>query len=305
MIAFRRLLRYLSHIRFLSLMTLSAKIGFAIFALVIVSVSDSAGAERSGFSIKSVAGWVRPVRPDEYVDLSTSGEQTGVDYLLVDNQFRVTGITTERYHHRAKRVLSTAALGDVSEIRFEFEPSYQKLLIHHIRILRGGMEIDALKPGEIKVIQQETNLDERIYNGTLSALVFLNDVRVADVIDYAYTVVGDNPALGGRFASQFYLGNIEPVERLRCRLLWPVARKLNTLKQRTELEPTVTRQGQEIEYTWETTKVKALEYEDAVPDWFKVSPSVELSEFESWEDVARWNASLFQSKSSLPAELAK
>src|SRR5207244_9163761 len=104
--------------------------------------------------------------------------------------------------------------------------SYQELVIHHIRIIRGNETINALKPKEIKVIQQEKDLNQQLYNGTLSAIVFLDDVRQGDVIDYAYSINGENPVMRGRFADSFTVALSEPVEKLIWRLLYPAPRSL-------------------------------------------------------------------------------
>ena len=57
-----------------------------------------------------------------------------------------------------------------------------------------------LKPSEIKMIQEEADLDQQLYNGTSAAVIFVNDVRVGDVVvEYAYTITGENPVSGRTF----------------------------------------------------------------------------------------------------------
>jgi hypothetical protein len=76
---------------------------------------------------------------------------------------------------------------------FYFEPSYQQLSIHFVRVLRGSAVINSLDPSEVKMIQEEDELDQQLYNGTTAAVIFVNDIRVGDVLEYAYTISGDNP----------------------------------------------------------------------------------------------------------------
>jgi hypothetical protein len=47
-------------------------------------------------------------------------------------------------------------------------------------------------------------------------------VRAGDQIEYAFSVVGDNPIYGGRFAYSFYLGTNEPIDVVSFRIIAPV-----------------------------------------------------------------------------------
>ena len=135
-------------------------------------------------------------------------------FLLDDHQIKVGQKRLNATTTTCRRIETAAGLSDVSQLKFYFEPSYQQLAIHFIRIRRDGALIDALKPSEIKVIQQEEDLNQQLYNGTLAALIFLNDLRVGDIVDYAYTVSGENPVLGGRFAETLYLADRQPIQHL-------------------------------------------------------------------------------------------
>ena len=210
---------------------------------------------------------------------------TKATYLLLDHQIHVSAATVERYERRAKKVFTAAALADAAQIAIEFEPSYQKLAIHHVRIQRGAQVIDALKPGEIKVIQQEDELDQQLYNGRLSALIVLNDVRQGDVIDYAYTITGSNPVLAGRYADTYVLADTLPVARLRWRLLYPTQRKIDHKIRGVELTTAIRQLGAETECQWQRDTVAAAQYEDDAPSWYEPLPTVQLSEFATWGDV--------------------
>src|SRR5438270_4573548 len=47
-------------------------------------------------------------------------------------------------------------------------------------------------------------------------------------------------------------------------------------------------------FTWERHDVPALDVEDDTPDWFDPYDHVQVSEFASWSDVAKWADTLFQ-----------
>ena len=208
--------------------------------------------------------------------------------LLEDLQVKVSATTVERYYHFTTRIDNASGLDDLSQIRFYYEPSYQQLAIHYVRILRDKQSLNALRPSEIKIIQQEDALDQQLYNGTQAALIFVNDLRVGDVVEYAYTITGQNPVLGGRFADTFYLAQDEPVEEFHLRLLYPTNRELFIKNENTDLQPGKQLIGDSTEYTWQQKYVREIKPDGSTPSWFSPFPRITVSEFGTWSDVVNW-----------------
>ena len=273
--------------------------GFAISLAIICFCANSALAKPS-FSVTPEPAWTTKgitVEPGR----SAGGLPSSI--ILNDEEVRVSARDVESFYHRTQRVDSSAGLEKVSQLRFYFEPSYQKLSIHFIRIIRGNQTIDGLKPSEIKVVQTEDELDDQLYNGTLVAVTFLNDIRVGDIVDYAYTVTGDNPVFGGRYAQRFRLGAREPIQKSRIRILWPPDRVLQIRSHGTSLEPRVSSRGNEKEYLWEASDVPPVDFEDSAPPWFDRFPSFTVSEFANWQAVVQWALPLYRADEPLTTEL--
>ncbi|HEU4388604.1 MAG TPA: DUF3857 domain-containing protein, partial [Blastocatellia bacterium] len=209
-----------------------------ILALSIILAASCTAAANQNFSVKPSPAWVEKLPPAAAI-APDSEDNSGVIEILGDYQYRVTATGTEHYYHRIRKLVSSPALEDSAEIKVDFEPSYQELVIHHVSIIRNGTTINALRPNEIKVIQRENDLYQRIYNGTLTALIFPNDVRVGDVIDYAFSVNGDNPVLGGRFVGTFRFAESDPVRRLRWRLIVPSSRAIYLRNQNSDIKPEI------------------------------------------------------------------
>ena len=273
--------------------------GLWLAAAAVVFVTAEVAFAGKSFTVRPVPVWVRQVETPA-ASSADGEERSGSLFLLDDHQTRVEGQKTERFCRHVKKVLSATGLEAESELQLVFEPSYQTLVIHHVRILRGGRVINALDPSEINVIQQESELDQRIYNGQLSAIVVLKDVRVGDQIDYAYTVAGDNPVMGGRFDDDFYLADAEPIRRLYRRLVWPTGRKLFMRPSNTEAQPLVSEARGVTEYLWGGENVAAVAYEEGAPAWYDPTPRVRLSEFENWGEVVRWALPLYQVREFSP-----
>jgi transglutaminase-like putative cysteine protease len=272
-----------------------------VWAALLLAFACASAAAKPNFTVQPPPAWVLPAATPQTTDSNAADAESGVRYLVDDRQERVTSKGTQDYYHVVELLKTAAAVEQVSQLQLDFEPSFQSLVIHHIRILRGGQAINVLRPSEIQIIQQEKELDQRLFNGTLSAVVVLNDVRPGDVIDYDWSVNGDNPVLAGNFADTFTLAEQDPVDYLRFRLLWPSSRKLFLRPRQTDLQPAVNRTGGETEYAWERRDVPAVEAEDSAPSWFEPTPNVQLSEFETWGDVARWAAPLYEAKALSPA----
>lgn len=121
-----------------------------ILLVTLVLTTRGSSLAKTSFLVKPPPLWVEPLSPNPNSNALANEAVNGILYVLVDQQFRVTGSGTQRYYRRVKRVLSTAGLENVSQIQIEFEPSYQELVFHHLRILRGDATIDGLNPHEIK-----------------------------------------------------------------------------------------------------------------------------------------------------------
>lgn len=118
------------------------------------------------------------------------------------------------YYKKAFKTLTDAGVQNISELSINFDPLYEQLIFHSIRIIRSNETINRLNLSQFKVIQQEKDLSKHLYDGTLSAVLFLEDVRKGDVVEYSYTLKGANPIFKGKY-SDFYQTNFSvPVAQL-------------------------------------------------------------------------------------------
>ncbi|HWS89363.1 MAG TPA: DUF3857 domain-containing transglutaminase family protein [Pyrinomonadaceae bacterium] len=271
----------------------------ALWAALLVALASAPAAARPDFTVQPPPAWVRPVSPP--ADADRREPESGLRCMLDDRQVRVTAAGSENFYHYVSQVTTSAAVEEASQLQLDFEPSYQKLVIHHVNVIRAGQTINALRPSEISVIRREDELHEQLFNGTLSAIVVINDVRPGDIIDYAFSVNGDNPVLAGSYADSLALAHSDTCALLRVRLLWPAARKLHMRARQTDLQPAVTEGPDEVEYVWERRDAPAADYDDSTPTWYDPTPYVQLSEFGTWADVARWAAPLYEPGELSPA----
>jgi hypothetical protein len=96
-------------------------------------------------------------------------------------------------------VVNNVGVQNASEINISFDPAYETISFHFIRIIRNGEIINKYKEKEIKVIQREDNLESKIYDGSLTAYLSLSDIRLGDIIEYSYTIKGRNPIFNNKY----------------------------------------------------------------------------------------------------------
>ncbi|WP_158623476.1 DUF3857 domain-containing protein [Corallococcus sp. CA053C] len=207
----------------------------------------------------------------------------------------MSGNSRTHYRHTARKVLSSQGVEQASNIQFHFDPTYEQLTVHGIWRLREGHREDVFKPADARVIQQESELQQQLYNGTLSVVPFLHDVRVGDMLEVAYTLEGSNPVFAGRFSDVASIGYSVPVAHWSYRLLWPEDRPLFARDfGRPGLTHSERKHDGVHELTWERRNVPAVHAEDKVPGWEPVFSWLQLTEYKDWNDVARWSSALFQ-----------
>lgn len=261
--------------------------------LTLAPAASGLAASYGDFDVAAAPSWTDSVPVDLAASTPRDSARFGIHDLLLDHQVRVTASGEEHFSRTVRKVLSPSGVQNASELMFDFDPSFERLVLHHVEIVRDGKRVNALKPSEIRVIEKEDDAADRIYDGDLTALVFLGDVRPGDVLDYSWSTVGRNPLLGGRYVDEIDFSPSVPAAHIRHRILWPAVRKLSYRASDRELLPAVSSRGGVETFVWEQRNVEPVELEDDTPAWFEPWRFVQLSEFEDWNSVAKWAADLF------------
>lgn len=250
------------------------------------------------FFVGPAPKWVDTVSVDTNATLPAGEVRYGTYALLDDHQVNA-GATTTNYYRRVRKVISPTGVQNASEVSFDFDPTYERLILHDITILRDGKRKSVLDPATVRVIEKEDEQNDHLYDGILSAIAFVNDVRPGDVLDYSWSLEGANPLLGGRFADTFDLAADLPTKLIRHRLIFN--RPLHYRSTIPGVEPAIANGV----YTWSRSDVPAINVEDNIPDWYDPYDHIQVSEFGSWRDIALWSDSLFQLNAPSRAAVTK
>ncbi len=203
----------------------------------------------------------------------------------------------------AIKILSETGVENNSKISIEFEPSYQQVIFHFVRIIRGKNVINKLQLSKIKSLQQERELDKHLYNGSLTAVQILDDVRKGDMLEYSYTIKGVNPIFYNKYAEKYDTRFSVPVCQLFYKLIVPKERQVEIKNYGTAVQPSIISTPTETVYQWSIDDSPPLKPESDIPTWYDSYPMIMVSEYKSWKEVNDWALSLFTPEVYLSSSL--
>ncbi len=273
---------------------------FLAWLAFLATVQARAGA---GPAVQPPPQWVMPRSFDRPRSGDAVDPSRDYRWLLADRQINVQ--SNESFVHEVRQTLTSAGVQFGSHILIHYDPACQSLTFHWARLWRGTNKLDRLDPSKVHLGQAGLYTEEWLLSSGKSAILPLDDVRVGDIIDYAYTLKGNNPALDGMYCDAVQLQFEQPVDRAVTRLIWPSSRRLYIKNHLTDIQPAVFRKTNAVEFTWVVSHAPGLLLEPPSPVWYDPYPWVQLSEFQKWPDVNRWALRLFTTTNPLSPELAR
>ncbi len=228
--------------------------------------------------------------------------QGGYFFELVEHQVQVE--KQADYHHLIRQIVSNNGIQNGSEISVSFDPAFEKLEFHEITVWRDNKPQNRLKASAFKVLADEKELSNFIYQGSYSALCILDDIRKGDRIEYAYTVTGRNPIFQDKYCDFLYFQFSQNVEHQYTALICSSQRNLHIKAFNKLTDPKITEENGFKRYEWEDFQVKPALDDDAAPAWFDARALVQVSQFNSWAEVADWALSINHPKTDIKGELA-
>jgi lipoprotein NlpI/transglutaminase-like putative cysteine protease len=245
------------------------------------------------YSVGPAPSWVVPAE----VPATSTVEAAPMHYRFIDEQVRVDGRSMAEYTRVVRVVNQTAGLPVASQIELEFDPSYQTLALHRLDVQRQGTRLNKIDTQRIQLLQREKGLEQSMYDGRATLSVVLDDVRVGDEIDIAYTVTGLNPVFAGKFVHHSWMSSHRgPVALYQVRLLAPADRVIHTRVGPADVVSQSKTLGAMKETTWRRSAAPALRAEPGALPSVWLAEQISFSEFADWAAVATWGESLFKPK---------
>lgn len=277
-----------------------------LFRIILVALSlspfflmEAAIDPNTRHSISPIPTWIKS-QDFALVPVPVKPTQVNLQYLLIDTQRNWEEKSI--YRHFAIKTLTQTGIEKISQLQIDFDPSCNEVIMHSVRVYRDGEWLDRLELARYNVIQRETDLEKNLYNGDLTLVYFLEDIREGDILDYSYTIKGTYPLFSSHFSDRFYTQRDFSVEKISFRLLGAPHHSFFIKSFNTSIESTISDLSPTLrEWCWETSETLPYSYEKGQPVWYHPLGHVEISEYATWEEVAKKLLPFYQ----LPPDLTQ
>jgi lipoprotein NlpI/transglutaminase-like putative cysteine protease len=244
-----------------------------------------------GYRIGPTPTWVVAAKEPQ----TATVEPAPMHYRVIDEQTRLLGKSETNYLHVVRVIDEAAGLEGAAHIEIDFDPSYQKLTLHHLELVREGQRSSRLGK-RYPLLRRETQLEKQMYDGRQTLSIVVDDVRVGDEIDYDYSLAGSNPVFGDKFVRTLWMRNVRGPEALhQVRLLAPLARDIHYRNPDKAMRVTTRMLGDFRELLFRREAVPRLSVDPQAPYNSLLAEQLQFSEFTDWSEVARWGSVLFAS----------
>src|SRR5262249_35294041 len=141
-------------------------------------------------SVTAIPSWADQQSYDLHPEADVSD---GLCILLRDTQVDLTGEVQAVFNRVAYRVVTQAGAARGAQFSGVFDPSLQRLEVHHVRVIRGESVMEHARADDFELMRREQNLERRVLDGRLTASLIIPDVRPGDIIEQCWTIHGGNP----------------------------------------------------------------------------------------------------------------
>jgi len=228
--------------------------------------------------------------------------EDGAVYLLDQRVYQVhpTGLSN-RFGQQVVKILNKKGVEDFRAQYVAFTPETQEVKVQAARVYKPSGEVIE---GQGPYIWPISNPSGGLYY-SYSALVYgFTKLEPGDVVEFRYRLntIAETNIYADYFGNLAYFRGEQPKQRFKVVYITPKSREFFYRTVRSELEPTVTEQGEERIYAWEATGVPKIKSEPHMPGDSEVTPYVHISTFRDWQALTEWYWGLVQDQFTLDAK---
>lgn len=254
-------------------------------------LAETVDPARSRIDFGPVPSWVEQ---PEWPDGAEVPAASGLRYLLVDDQWNAALPSPVSYRRLVLEIVDRAGLEEGGRFSIGFQPDFHAVTLHAIRLRRDGRWLDRTQASRIDILRTEDDAGVGILDGWRTASLLIPDVRVGDVVDFAYSVSGTNPVFGELRSAAFSAAYSQGAAMRLVRALGPAATPLQwRVTGPTEYAMTTSVSGGVEARRFVALPMPAVQSEDGAPDGFDGFGAIAFSNARDWGEVVRWARPLF------------
>lgn len=228
----------------------------------------------------------------------------GLCTLLNDTQVDLCGPRRAWHVRSAERVVTTTGAERAAQFNVSFNPTFEELHIHFIRVIRDGVVTDHALPDNFEIFRRERRLERLVLDGRLSVTLITPDVRAGDLIETSYTIYGTNPALGDMHTAWIGFEWSAPILDTRHRLRHPINRPVATRAYCNPPSEVRTEDDGVADRRWRAHARTAPDPIELAPPWTPTTAEIQFSEAPTWGAVSALFTPLYAEIGPPPEDLA-
>jgi hypothetical protein len=236
--------------------------------------------------------WIQKVKMDEGKEISRYNIKSGMYFALIDYQQNFK--EEVEFNHYAIKIVSFSGVENASKIQVTYDTSYQSFHFHYAFIRRNGKLIDRTNEVSFEIIKNETQLKSNIYSGTVTSLAVLNDIRKDDILEYAYSLKGDNPVYEGAKFGWVPLQDINYSDKISLKYLYPQDEQFFYNCVGCNEEEVVVETLDDLRViSIERNEAQPMKYDPQMPSWYIPFDYFIISSTNEWSEVVNWGLNVF------------
>lgn len=275
-----------------------------------MSIRKVVSVEQAEWRLAPPPAWVQGAEPDwDFVP----PEGYAIDFPLLHEQHDVA---TQSFSFRSiRRLLTHAAVQALGQVEIDFDPAAHRLLIHEVAIwrknasgVRGKRSIGNRESFFLR--QREQQLEQQMLNGRLSVVALLEDVRVGDAIEIAWTTEPHEPMPNLRFTTFYGFAWTVPVARAIVVFHLDPQSPVTTVLHAPADAKRPVEESMPERAIWKMERPPIFQPEPNAPGGHWAFPMLEASAWSSWGEVADfvadlWADALAEGADAVAAEAAR
>lgn len=269
----------------------------AILASIVAAACATGAFAADKPALGPAPAWVKPV-PLPTTEIKDDG--SAVHLILQDQQVHFERGRTVAYARTVMKIGTPQGFA-AGNIAFAWNPETSTPTVHRLVIHRGTQDIDVLAHQSFTVVRRETNLENAMLDGVLTATLQPEGLQVGDVVEFAISIDSSDPVLAGHVEQIGGSWNGLQIGHASLRAEWPAALQMH-VKQARGLPPVEPfRESSERGVKVAVDNLEPLLPINGAPARYQLVRTVEMTDFGSWADVAALLAPLYTKAAVIPA----